>query len=142
MNAPANNKLSWLLDDLVDRVLGVRHAVVLSADGLLIARSAALPQDNAEKLSAMASALHSLAKGVGKEIDGGAARQTMVELERAYLFVIAAGQGACLAVEAEDAADIGSIAYEMSLLVKQVGAYLSAAPREPEIAVGTTVPVK
>ena len=32
-------ELNWLLEDLVARVVGARHAVVLSADGLLLARS-------------------------------------------------------------------------------------------------------
>jgi len=31
--------LSWLLDDLVERVLEVRNAVVLSGDGLAMLRS-------------------------------------------------------------------------------------------------------
>ena len=50
-------------------------------------------------------------------------------MEHAYLFVTAAGQGACLAVLGEEDADMGMIAYEMNMLVKRVGTYLSSAPR-------------
>lgn len=127
--------LNWLLDDLVQRVVGAQHAVVLSADGLLIGRSRGLSKDDSEHLSAMASAFQSLARGTGRHFGGGAVRQTIVEMEHAFLFVTAAGRGACLAVLAEEQADVGMIAYEMNLLVKRVGAYLTAAPRVASAAV-------
>jgi predicted regulator of Ras-like GTPase activity (Roadblock/LC7/MglB family) len=121
--------LNWLLEDLVGRVVGARHAVVLSADGLLMGRSAGLSKDDSEHLSAMASAFQSLARGTGRHFGGGAVRQTIVEMEHAYLFVTAAGHGACLAVLGEEDSDVGMVAYEMNLLVKRVGPYLSSAPR-------------
>ena len=121
--------LDWLLDDLVSRVVGARHAVVLSADGLLVGRSTELSKEDAEHLSAVASAFQSLARGTGRQFNGGRVRQTIVEMEHAFLFVTAAGQGTCLAVLGEEDADVGMIAYEMNMLVKQVGSVLSAAPR-------------
>jgi predicted regulator of Ras-like GTPase activity (Roadblock/LC7/MglB family) len=133
-NAHSGADLNWLLDDLVERVVGAQHAVVLSADGLLIGKSAALSKDDSDQLSAMASAFQSLARGTGKHFGGGNVRQTIVEMEHAYLFVTAAGRGACLAVLAEELADMGMIAYEMNLLVKRVGVYLSSAPRTNQAA--------
>ncbi|PRY40326.1 roadblock/LC7 domain-containing protein [Umezawaea tangerina] len=124
-----HNELNWLLEDLVSRVVGARHAVVLSADGLLLGRSPGLSKDDSDHLSAMASAFQSLARGTGRQFGGGAVRQTIVEMEHAYLFVTAAGHGACLAVLGEEDADMGMIAYEMNMLVKRVGTYLSSAPR-------------
>jgi predicted regulator of Ras-like GTPase activity (Roadblock/LC7/MglB family) len=121
--------LDWLLEDLVGRVVGARHAVVLSADGLLVGRSKSLSKEDGEHLSAVASAFQSLARGTGRQFGGGKVRQTIVEMERAFLFVTAAGQGTCLAVLGEEDADVGLIAYEMNLLVKQVGSVLNAPPR-------------
>ncbi|TQN31288.1 putative regulator of Ras-like GTPase activity (Roadblock/LC7/MglB family) [Haloactinospora alba] len=126
--------LNWLLDDLVDRVVDTEHAVVLSADGLLLGRSRKLSAEDAEHLSAVASAFQSLARGTGKQFDGGAVRQTVVEMEYAYLFVTAAGEGACLAVLTTDNADVGLVAYEMNMRVKRVGEFLSSAPRTPATA--------
>lgn len=125
----ATGDLNWLLDDLVDRVVGAEHATVLSADGLLLGRSRALSADDAEHLSAVASAFQSLARGTGRHFGGGAVRQTVVEMERAYLFVTAAGQGACLAVLATEDADVGLIAYEMNMRIKRVGQFLTSSPR-------------
>src|SRR6185503_10955501 len=124
-----HGELNWLLEDLVGRVVGARHAVVLSADGLLLGRSPGLSKDDSDHLSAMASAFQSLARGTGRQFGGGQVRQTIVEMEHAYLFVTAAGHGACLVVLGEEDADMGMIAYEMNMLVKRVGTYLSSAPR-------------
>jgi predicted regulator of Ras-like GTPase activity (Roadblock/LC7/MglB family) len=138
MTAPGDaGGLDWLLDDLLRRLPGAERAIVLSADGLLIGRSQTLHRDDAEHLSAVASGLQSLARGAGRHFGGGAVRQTIVEMERSFLIVTAAGAGACLAVLAEADADLGVLAYEMNLLVKRVGSYLSSQPRFADVATGT-----
>jgi predicted regulator of Ras-like GTPase activity (Roadblock/LC7/MglB family) len=124
-----NVDLDWLLDELVERVPSARQAVVLSADGLLLGASADSDRTEAEHLCALASGFSSLAKGASRHLAGGGVRQTVVEMESAYLFVTAAGQGACLAVVAEADADIGLVAYEMAMLVVRVGDILTAPPR-------------
>lgn len=122
-------ELDWLLDDLVARVSQVDKAVILSRDGLTIGASAGLSREDAEHLSAVAAGFQSLARGVGQQFGGGQPRQTIIELESAFLFVTAAGEGSCLAVLAAAGADAGLIAYEMAVLVKRVGAHLSVQPR-------------
>jgi predicted regulator of Ras-like GTPase activity (Roadblock/LC7/MglB family) len=131
MNAPSNptRELSWLLDDLVTRVASIRKALVLSGDGLAVGSSEGLTREDSEHLAAVASGFHSLAKGVGRHFDAGRVRQTMVELDEAFLFVTAAGDGSCLAVLTDADSDVGQVAYEMALLVKRVGVHLGSAPR-------------
>ncbi|HKS44852.1 MAG TPA: roadblock/LC7 domain-containing protein [Amycolatopsis sp.] len=131
MNEHGNSTidLNWLLDDMVDRVVGAQHAVVLSSDGLLMGKSGLLAKDDSDQLSALASSLQSLAKGVSRHFNRGPVLQNLVEMAEGYLFVSAAGQGACLAVLAEETVDVELIAYEMSRLVKRVGDYMSSAPR-------------
>ncbi|MDI3406531.1 roadblock/LC7 domain-containing protein [Streptomyces cavernicola] len=122
-------ELNWLLDDLVARVATIRKAVVLSSDGLATGVSADLTREDSEHLAAVASGFHSLAKGVGRHFEAGQVRQTVVELDDAFLFVTAAGDGSCLAVLADADTDVGLVAYEMTLLVKRVGVHLGTAPR-------------
>ena len=122
-------ELDWLLDDLVTRVATVDKAVVLSRDGLAIGASAGLGREDAEHLSAIAAGFQSLARGVGQQFGGGRPRQTIVEMDSAFLFVTAAGEGSCLAVLAAASADVGLIAYEMAVLVKRVGEHLAVASR-------------
>ncbi|MFI5492979.1 roadblock/LC7 domain-containing protein [Actinoplanes sp. NPDC051859] len=128
-NQSAN--LTWLLDELVERVPSARQAVVLSADGLLLGASAGMTREDAEHLSAMAAGFQSLAKGASRHFAAGPVRQTVVEMEDAFLFVTAAGQGACLAVVADSEADLGLIAYEMAMLVTRVGQTMDAPERFP-----------
>lgn len=125
--------LDWLLDELVDRVPAARQAVVLSADGLPMGTSAGLDREDAEHFCAMASGFASLAKGASRHFGAGPVRQTVVEMESAYLFVTAAGQGACLAVLSDADADIGLIAYEMAMLVTRVGENLTVGSRVPTV---------
>ncbi|MCK7625708.1 roadblock/LC7 domain-containing protein [Streptomyces sp. RS10V-4] len=124
--------LDWLLDDLTKRVEEVRHALVLSNDGLVTGASQGLEREDAEHLAAVASGLHSLAKGSALHFRVGRVRQTMVEFDDGVLFVTAAGDGSCLCVLAGADADMGQIAYEMTLLVNRVGEHLGVAARRPE----------
>ncbi|MFJ7176350.1 roadblock/LC7 domain-containing protein [Streptomyces massasporeus] len=128
-SARRSGELDWLLDDLVLRVGDIRHAVVLSNDGLAVGASTGLRREDAEHLAAVASGFNSLAKGAGRHFGAGGVRQTMVEMDEAFLFVAAAGDGSCLALLTAVTADIGLVAYEMARLVKRVGEHLGTAPR-------------
>jgi predicted regulator of Ras-like GTPase activity (Roadblock/LC7/MglB family) len=121
--------LTWLLNDLVQRVPTAQQAVVLSADGLMMGASSGLSREDAEHMSAMAAGFQSLAKGASRHFRAGPVRQTVVEMESAFLFVTAAGLGACLAVLASSDADLGLIAYEMAMLVTRVGEFMNAPDR-------------
>ena len=130
--ADTTGQLSWLLDNLVDQVEHVRQALILSRDGLVVAASRGLTPEDSEHLSALAAGLQSLARGTGRHFGAGEARQTIIEMDSAFLFVIAAGRGTCLAVLTSADANVGVIAYEMAMLVRRMGKYLAAAPRCPD----------
>jgi predicted regulator of Ras-like GTPase activity (Roadblock/LC7/MglB family) len=121
--------LSWLLDDLVKRVPQVSKAVMLTQDGLAIGASAGLSREDAEHLAALAAGFQSMARGAGQHFGGGRVRQTIIEMEAAFLFVSAAGQGTCLAVLSTGDADIGLVAYEMAVLVRRSNEHLGVATR-------------
>jgi predicted regulator of Ras-like GTPase activity (Roadblock/LC7/MglB family) len=125
-------QLSWLLDNLVDQVERVEQAVILSTDGLVVASSRGLTRDDGEHLSALACGLQSLAQGAGLHFRGGNVRQIIIEMEKAFLFVIAAGNGTCLAVLTAAEPNVGLIAYEMAMLVRRMGKHLAAEPRFPD----------
>lgn len=120
---------SWLLDDFVDRVAGVAHAIVVSTDGLLLASSAGLPRDRAEQLSAVSSGLVSLTLGAARCFEAGEVKQNIVEMTRGYLFVMAIGDGSCLTVLSAPDCEIGLVGYAMTRLVERVGEELTPAVR-------------
>jgi predicted regulator of Ras-like GTPase activity (Roadblock/LC7/MglB family) len=127
--ADTAGQLSWLLDSLVGRVEPVRQALVLSRDGLVVASSQNLSREDSDHLSALAAGVQSLARGAGRHFRGGEVRQTIIEMEGAFLFIMAAGQGTCLAVLSAADANVGVVAYEMATLIRRMGEYLVAPPR-------------
>ena len=126
-----DHDLDWLLENLLSKTPGTRHALVLSKDGLKLCHTRGLTIDQADQLAAIASGIQSLAYGTSIEFgDGtGGVRQSMTEFHGGMLFIVEAGEGAHLAVIADDDADVGLIGHNMNELVEQLGAYLTAPPR-------------
>lgn len=126
--APSRN-LDWVVSKFIDDVAGATHAILVSADGLLVAGSARLPADRAEQMAAVSSGLASLATGAAQLFDGGTVLQTVIEMEQGYLLLMSVGDGSNLAVLTSGTADIGQIGYEMALLVQRVGPMIQAEAR-------------
>ena len=117
--------LNWLVSNFAKSVPGAAHAIVVSADGLLMAVSERLDRARADQLAAVASGLASLTQGAAKLFGGGQVTQTVVEMEKGFLLVMAVSDGSCLAVLAAPSCDIGLIGYEMALLVARTGEVLT-----------------
>jgi uncharacterized protein len=118
-------RFGWLVTNFVERVPGVAHAIVVSADGLLLTSSTGLPRDRADQLAAVSSGLISLTAGAARCFDAGAVVETVVEMERGFLLLMSISDGSCLGVLAAPNCDIGLIGYEMTLLVDRVGQLLT-----------------
>jgi predicted regulator of Ras-like GTPase activity (Roadblock/LC7/MglB family) len=110
--------LTWLVNNFVAGVPGVIHAVVVSADGLLLIASDELPGERAAQLAAVACGARSLAETSSHLFDLGGCRQTIVRMEHGYLFVMAISDGSCLATLASAECDMKVVAYQMTLLVE------------------------
>jgi predicted regulator of Ras-like GTPase activity (Roadblock/LC7/MglB family) len=117
--------LNWLVSNFAKSVPGAAHAIVLSADGLLMAVSERLDRARADQLAAVASGLASLTQGAARIFGGGQVTQTVVEMEKGFLLVMTVSDGSCLAVLAAPSCDIGLIGYEMALLVARTGEVLT-----------------
>jgi predicted regulator of Ras-like GTPase activity (Roadblock/LC7/MglB family) len=128
LSADARN-LNWLVANFARATPGVAHAMVVSADGLPVAVSERLDRPRADQLAAIASGLASLTQGAARLFEGGPVTQTGVEMERGFLFVMSISDGSCLAVLATSSCNIGVVAYEMTVLVAQVGGVLTPSLR-------------
>src|ERR1700722_1013623 len=107
----AARSLTWLVNSLVAEVPGVTHAIVVSADGLLLIASDELSDEQAQQLSAVTSGARSLAETSSRLFDLGGSKQTIVRMERGYLFVMAISDGYCLAVLDNSGCDMQMVAY-------------------------------
>lgn len=135
--APATHApMDLLLTGLVQRVANVRHAVVLSEDGLVVSKSTSIPRDEAERLAATASGLMSLGRGICNEFQGGSVLQALIEMKDGFFILTDAGAGAHLAVLTSSAADVGVVAFEMNMLVDSLAEQFTVAPRGPEQLLG------
>lgn len=124
--------LNWLITNFAVRVPSVAHAIVVSSDGIPVAYSEGFPVERAEQLAAVTAGLTSLTQGASRMFDGGAVNQTVVDMERGLLIVMAISDGSSLAVLVGDDCDMGLVAYEMSLLVVQVGDALTPEVRSAQ----------
>jgi predicted regulator of Ras-like GTPase activity (Roadblock/LC7/MglB family) len=132
-----DDTFAWLLEGLLARTPGARHALVLSRDGLKLCRTPELSVDQADQLAAIAAGIHSLSHGASVEFGdgGGGVRSAMAEFHGGVLFIVEAGQGAHIAVIADEDAEAGIIGHNMSELVGQLGAHLSPQGRAVDDAV-------
>jgi len=116
---------SWLLDNFVTSVAGVRHTLVVSADGLLMAMSHDLDRTSGDQLAAIVSGMASLTRGAARQLVAGEVRQAIVEMDELFLFLMSVSDGSVLAVVADATCDVGLIGYEMALLVSRTETVLT-----------------
>ena len=121
--------LDWVMSRFVDDVPDAAHAILVSADGLLMASSTSIPGERAEQVAAVSSGLASLAVGAARLFEGGSVMQTIVEMEMGFLMLMSVGDGSNLTVLTTEEADIGQVGYEMALLVSRVGRTVEAQAR-------------
>jgi uncharacterized protein len=131
MTAPQTqpSRFGWLVTNFAERVPGVAHAIVVSADGLLLTSSDRLPRDRADQLAAVTSGLVSLTQGAARCFDAGGVVQTVVEMDRGIVLLMSISDGSCLAVLATSNCNVGVVAYEMTVLVTRVGDVLTPSLR-------------
>lgn len=131
MNDHMANELGWMLDEVL-KVPEARHAILLSADGMLRAHSKGIARDEAERQAAALSGLQSISRNTAEFCgkSGSPWQQTLVEFAEGYVFLVAAGAGAFLAVSATQSVDMEMVTYRMQKLVDRLGKELTSPPRQ------------
>ncbi|MER5476554.1 roadblock/LC7 domain-containing protein [Streptomyces sp. NPDC002734] len=128
--APAaqdSQTFNWLLAAFVRNTDGVRDAVAVSSDGLLIAVSDGLGRTEADHLSAIVSGLSSLARSASRRYGFDGVKLIMIEMGRGFLLVSAIRDGSCLGVLADSSGELGLVGYEMAVLAERAGDLLTPA---------------
>ncbi|GAA1808738.1 roadblock/LC7 domain-containing protein [Luedemannella flava] len=119
------NNLNWLLANFVRNTDGVRDAVAVSSDGLLVATSDGLDRASGDQLAAIVSSLVSLSRSASRRYEFEALKLIMIEMKRGFLLVSAISGGSCLGVIADSTGDLGLIGYEITTLADRFGALLT-----------------
>lgn len=122
--------VGWLISNFVEQTPGVVEAVVVSADGLLMAMSSGLDRAGADRFAAVTSGLIGLAYGAAGRFGGGNVNEVIVEMDNALLLVTGISDGSSLGVVADGSSDIGFVGYEMAVLVEKTGRVLTPELRQ------------
>ena len=85
--SPEATPFNWLLDSFTTSTAGVREAIAVSSDGLLMAKSAIKDHANAERLAAVVSGMTSLAAGAANWYRLGGLNRVIVDMADGYLLV-------------------------------------------------------
>jgi predicted regulator of Ras-like GTPase activity (Roadblock/LC7/MglB family) len=122
--------LDFLLNDFVDRLPDVTHAVAVSADGLLVACSRDLPDDEADRVAAVAAGLVSLLRSAASHFQAGGVVSNLTELQQGFMFCMSVSSGASLLALATVRCDIGLVSHELANLINRVGPVLTPLARD------------
>ncbi|WP_426507205.1 roadblock/LC7 domain-containing protein [Dactylosporangium sp. McL0621] len=120
-------KFNWLLDSFTTNTAGVREAIAVSSDGLVMAMSAVHDRANADRLAAIVSGMTSLSAGAAGWYSLGSLNRVIVDMAGGYLLITAISRGSVLGVIADRSANLGTVAYEMTLFAGRAGAALTPA---------------
>ncbi len=117
--------ISFLISSFAERVAGVRDAIVVSADGLLMAMSPGMSRESADRFAAASSGLIGLAHGAAAPFGGGRVTEVIIEMEYGFIFVTGISDGSSMAVMADAGCDVGLVGYEMARMVERCGTVLT-----------------
>lgn len=114
------------LDAVIADVKGARHAVLLGADGLPRGATSGVSRDLADTISAAMTGIHGYSRATSRFAgvrDGAEWRQTVIEFQHGWIFLIAASQGTFLAAAAEHDTDIEEFATRLHEVVPRLTAH-------------------
>lgn len=123
---------SWVLDPIVE--VGVRHALILSADGIVVGASGTLGRDESEGMAAMVSALHGAARAaavVALEAPDETPISTItVQLDASGTLMVMPAGGANAFIAASFGSDVpmNIVAHTLARQAKNLGEALMSVP--------------
>lgn len=119
------DQFGWLVTNFAERTPGIEHAVVISADGLVLISSSKLPPHVAPQFAAIVAGVVSLAESASQCFAGESVVRTVVQMDGGVMLLMSISDGSCLAVLAAAGCDVSQVAYEMTVVVRQVGQLLT-----------------
>ena len=131
MTESMHDRLGWMLETTL-QIPETLHAILLSADGLLMAHTKSIGRDDAERQAAAMSGLQALARATSESCGDAATEwaQTVTEFRCGYVILVAAGPRAYLAVSATENVDMETVSFRLQELVQRLGKELTSPPRQ------------
>ncbi|MBF9066799.1 roadblock/LC7 domain-containing protein [Streptacidiphilus fuscans] len=125
--ATPQQRLRWLLGDVLISTPGLRALALVSTDGLpLVAVDEHCP---VEELATFVAGINGLASGLTHLLQLGRLKRTVVTLDEGTIILMAVDRTACLAAYTSPDCDLSVVAFQMARLVDQAGHVLTAHVR-------------
>lgn len=132
-NTPTEEDLGWFLERLAEETPSIRHVLVLSGDGFKMAFTSGLDETTADQMSAVVAGIQSLGGGASELFgDGTGGARAIIEFGGGFLLSVPAGEGAHLAVVADEKSEVGLLAHRMDEAMEQIGRLLTARARNTQ----------
>lgn len=115
------DEFGWLLSRFAGPAAQVRHAVVVSVDGRLVAMAQGLGEDDARRLAVVTIAFGRLAGGAADAWDAEWAGRIVAEHERGYLVVAAINALCAIGIVAAPRSDLAALTADVARLAREIG---------------------
>ena len=120
--------LTIVLDRFQKTVPEVTHVVAVASDGLLLATTSSLDQEQAERVAAASSGFCGLAKQVNADVGGKGVRAVCIEMAVGSVLIVETSDGVKLATAVLADGDLDHVRHQLGLLSGKVsGNALTAA---------------
>jgi predicted regulator of Ras-like GTPase activity (Roadblock/LC7/MglB family) len=120
-----------LLDQLHGELPGTEGVVLLSADGVELAMSAATRTDRAAQLSAVAAGLHAIAVAADRINGGRRVDQSVVEMDHRMLVIVPVTGQLLLAVVFDAVSDLSGTRQRIATFAGRLGVRLESVDMSP-----------
>ena len=122
--------IRWTLDGLL-KLPGVRHALVLTPDGLVRTYSEGLHRDTADRMAAVLASYQAAARTMAESCGEpeGSWQQGVTEFGGGFVFLISAGDNGFLSVATDKDVEMHVVTARMHHTAGQLGTALSSPQR-------------
>lgn len=124
MIMPHGENETWYLAPITE-IPGVHHALLMTLDGMVQARSENLSADDADGVAAMTSALHAASRAAVIPALGAAAdtpiETVTVKIAEGTYMVMPAGANTLIAAAGDDSMHMGVVVHMMARQAKKLG---------------------
>lgn len=120
----SQEELSWVLVPLLE-LAGVKHALVVSGDGILRGFSPDLEREAREGAAAMMASLQGAARTEMAALSGNLQtklRTMIIEADDGYVFAAPAAENTVLVVYGSPGVDLGEVAHHVEVQAERLGA--------------------
>ncbi|MGW2563662.1 roadblock/LC7 domain-containing protein [Streptomyces sp. NPDC001514] len=128
MTTTSNDMIYSVLDNNLSRIAGIKGAVLLSNDGIMLS-AYMLDRPEGERIAAASSGIAATMKAISREVDGGRVIRQLVEMDDRYLCIVGCGEGSTLIVVTSRKARLGELGGEAVRTAQALGEWLGTPER-------------